>query len=179
MKFYGRFLPWKRQDSENEPNSPFKINGALRATSRMLPVCIDKKWPWEPFAFQIVNLAKPKSEPQRAVPRSWSQPVPAIVGSLHFWFPFLLLPSMVLPSSQCPLSSWHPPFSSLDHPCFSLLPFPFLIIQHPLLSSSYFFLAEECHFAIEMGSKDAFGCNLKRWRTHKVNSMYLMNLGTV
>lgn len=93
-----------------------------------------------PLCFrQIVNLAKMKSEPRRAVlvsaspcHRGFSPFLIPVPPSSSRGPPFLTVPSQQL---------WHPLFSSLEDPCFSLLPFPFLIIQtsSPLLLLLYFY----------------------------------------
>lgn len=138
MKFCCRFHPWKRQSSENEPNSLFKTKGSSGPHPGRLPLCRDKKWLREPFKFRT-NYEPHKNETGATV-SSASELVSAqslqrwVFSMSHFRSSFSSWPS--LPHSL-PLAAAlsPPPFSSPERSCISLLPFPLLIIQtsSPLL----------------------------------------------
>lgn len=123
-------------------------------------------------ALQVPDKSGPmqmKPEPQQAVPELVSAQSLQRGKAVHFYSapplpPMGLPPLLTNPPPTLPLA---PPTSNLFFTNF--LHFHFLESKQPFLSSAYLSWVEECHLAIEMGPKDAFGCNLIRWSTHEVN----------
>lgn len=131
------------------------------------PQVSDKWWP-----------RKMKPEPQWAVP-------PKLVSGQSLQIRVIATssspqpvagPAFLTASPQGSLSStlfiWEPLASH-----FFL--FLFWWPKHPPFLSSYPSWAEECHLAVEMDPKEAFSCTWRRWTTHEVNYIHLMNLVTV